>query len=176
MKRITLTVVAVLLAAPVAAQAKAGIEFDQAIEQQQPNQKQTFSAIVMNEPTDPMGGEPKPVVGARPLVTFRSESTGKVIRVRTGATNGAGIGLGSVTFPDRGPWTATLTVGGKPFEAPSEPFRLAPPAGVSTPAAPQSPAHDNGGGFPMWLLSFPAAALAALGIRFIRRRPRELGA
>jgi hypothetical protein len=166
----------VLLAVPALAHAKAGIEFTGAIEQQQPGSRQDFTAIAMREPSDPMGGAPTPIVGAQPLVTFQNTRTGQVLRVRTSPTNRNGVGFGSVTFPDRGPWTATLTVGGKPFEAPSEPFRLAPPAGVSTPAAPQSPAHDNGGGFPMWLLSFPAAALAALGIRFIRRRPRELGA
>ncbi|HEX6712426.1 MAG TPA: hypothetical protein VF066_03535 [Thermoleophilaceae bacterium] len=171
MNRITLTVVAVLLAVPALAQAKAGIEFDNAIETQKPGDRQSFTAIVMNEPTDPMGGEPKPVVGVRPLVTFRNERTGKLMHVRTDPTNAEGLAPGSVTFPDRGPWTATLSVGGRPFEAHGEPFQLAPPATGPAATASQPAAHD-GGGFPTWLLSFPAAGLAALGIWRLRRRLR----
>lgn len=180
MKRITLTVVAVLLAVPAGAQAKAGIEFDNAIETQKPGDSQSFSAIVINEPSDPMGGEPKPVVGVRPLVAFHNETTGKVIRVRASRTNSEGFGSGSVTFPDAGPWTATLYVGGKRFggEQQWQTFSLtrAPAAPAAAAPAPRTPADPDDGGLPTWLLSFPAAALAALGIRRLRRRPRELGA
>ena len=131
----------------------------------------------MSDPSDPTGGEPKPFAGVRPLVTFHNQTTGEVIRVRTSPTNDAGSGLGTVTFPDRGPWTATLTVGGKPFEAHGEAFPVGPPASAAaTPPATSQPAAHDDGGFPLWLLSFPAAGLAALGLRRLRRRPRELGA
>ena len=168
MRRVTLTVVAVLLAVPALADAKAGIEFGSAIEQQRPGSPQDFTAIVMNEPADPGGGAPTPIVGAQPLVTFRNTRSGRVIRVRTSPTNRNGNSLGSVTFPDAGTWTATLSVGGKPLAMHATSFSLrsaAPPAG---PAAARS-----GGGFPAWLLSLPAAALAALAIWLLRRRPRE---
>ena len=182
MKRITLTVVAVLLAVPALAHAKAGIEFDNAIESEKPGDRQNFTAMVMHEPTDPMGGEPQPVAGVRPLVTFRNDHTGKVIRVRTSRTNGEGIARGSVTFPDHGPWTTTLSVNGKPFgdAIHGQTFELGPPhlriVGTMEPPADPPPAHrDGGGGLPAWLLTLPAAGLAALGIWFARRRPRELG-
>jgi hypothetical protein len=176
MRKVTLTVVAVLLAVPAFAQAKAGIEFTGAIEQQQPGSRQDFSAIAMREPPDPAAGAPSPIVGAQPLVTFQNTKTGQVIRVRTSPTNRNGVGFGSVTFPNRGPWTASMAVGGKPFAMHASSFSLqaaAPPA--SGPAAVR---HDNGGGggFPAWPLSIPAAGLAAFAFWFLRRRPREVGA
>lgn len=176
MRRVTLTVVAVLLAVPAVAQAKAGIEFNSAIEQQQPGSRQDFSAIAMREPADPMGGAPTPIVGAQPLVSFRNASTGQVIRVRTSPTNRNGVGFGSVTFPDRGPWTASMTVGRKRFAMHETSFSLRPAA---QPAAPAATRHDDdggGSGLAAWLLSFPAAGLAAFAIWFLRRRPREVGA
>jgi hypothetical protein len=171
MRKVTLTVVAVLLAVPAFAHAKAGIEFSNAIEQQAPGSSQDFTAIAMKEPADPAGGAPTPIVGARPLVTFQNAKTGHVIRVRTSPTNRNGVGFGSVTFPDSGPWTASMAVGGKPFAMHAASFSLQP-------AAPPSIRHtdDGGGGFPAWLLSFPAAGLVAFGIWFLRRRPREVGA
>jgi hypothetical protein len=173
MNRVTLAVVAVLLAVPAAAGAKAGIEFSGAIETQKAGDRQNFSAIVMNEPADPTGGAPTPIEGVRPLVTFRNTKTGELIRVRTTTTNRNGESTGSVVFPDRGPWTADLSVNGKSFgPGDDRGFQLQPAAGPSTP-----PAQDSGGdGFPTWLLTLPAAALAALGVWFVRRRPRELGA
>jgi hypothetical protein len=177
MNRVTLAVVAVLLAVPAVAQAKAGIEFNSVIETQQPGDRQSFTAIVMNEPSDPMGGEPKPIVGVHPLVAFKNQSTGKVIRVRTSRTDRDGIATGSVVFPDRGPWTATLFVNGKAF-GPGEDqgFSVGPLPTASAPAAPAKADSSDGGGFPAWLLSIPAAFVVALGIRHFRRRPRELGA
>jgi hypothetical protein len=173
MNRVTLAVVTVLLAVPAAAGAKAGIEWGGAIETQKAGDRQNFSAIVMNEPSDPMGGAPTPIEGVRPLVTFRNTNTGEVIRVRTTTTSRNGESTGSVVFPNRGPWTADLSVNGKSFgPGDDRGFRLAPAA--TAPSTP--PAQDPGGdGFPAWLLTLPAAALAALGIWFVRRRPRELG-
>lgn len=181
MKRITLTVVAVLLAVPVAAQAKAGIRFDGDIGTANPSERQSFSAMVMREPSDPMGGDLKPIAGARPLVTFRNERTGEVIRVRTTRTNLDGVGTGSVTFGDKGPWTTTMAVGGESLALHGQTFEVGPPRSVrvvGTMEPPPDPpaAQSDGGGFPAWLLAIPAALLAALGIRHLRRRPRELGA
>jgi hypothetical protein len=183
MNRVTLAVVAVLLAIPAVAQAKAGIEFDKAIETQKPGDRQTFTAMVMHEPSDPMGGEPQPVVGVRPLITFRNERTGEVIRVRTTRTDQEGIASGSVTLPDRGPWKATLVAGGKSFsDEHGQVFEVGPPTEAKVvgtmepPPDPQPADKGDGGGFPAWLLSFPAAGLVAFGIWRLRRRPRELGA
>jgi hypothetical protein len=182
MKRITLAVVVVLLAVPALAHAKAGIEFDNAIETANPNDRQSFNVLVMNEPTDPMGGEPQPITGAQPLVTFRNEETGKVIRVRASRTNSEGVARGAVTFNDDGPWATTLTVKGKPLAIHGQTFSVGPPREVNVvgtmeppPDPPATPA-DDGGSFPAWLLTLPAAGLAALAIWRYRRRPRELGA
>ena len=168
MKRVTLTVVAVLLAVPALAQAKTGIEFSSDIQQQQPGEKQTFYAVLVDESGDP----PKPAAGVRPLVTFTNEKTGQTIRVRTAATDEEGLGRASVSFPDSGPWTAAITVNGRPFGAADQmgTFELLP-AKRSV-----APAPSDGGGPPPWLLSLPIAGLAALGIWWLRRRPRELGA
>jgi hypothetical protein len=180
MRRITLAVVAVLLAVPALAHAKVGIEFDNAIEAQQPGDRQNFSAMVMSEPNDPMGGEPQPISGVHPLVTFRDEASGKVIRVRATRTNSEGIARGSVVLPDRGPWTTTVSVGGRAFDEGrgGQAFQLAPPTAANVGATTKPPADDDdgGAGFPAWLLSFPAAGLLALGVWRLRRHPRELGA
>lgn len=154
MKKVTLAVVAVLLAVPAGAYAKAGIEFPQ---EPQSQTRQDFSAFVHGSSG-----------GARPLVTFRNQTTREVIRVRTSPMNRNGVASGSVTFPDTGPWTATLSVNGKVvsrgdgigFQATAPPAKPDPPTG----------------GFPFWLLTLPAAGLAAFGIWRFRRHPRELGA
>jgi hypothetical protein len=183
MRRITLTVVAVLLAVPAIAHAKVGIEFDNAIETEKPGDRQNFSVMVMNEPTDPMGGEPQPIVGVHPLVTFRNEKTGKVIRVRATRTNSEGIARGTVVLPDRGPWTASVKAGDRVFSEPgAQTFEIGLPTEakvietIPPPPDPAPASDDDGGGFPAWLLSFPAAGLVALGIWRLRRRPLELGA
>jgi hypothetical protein len=174
MKRITLTVVAVLLAVPVAAHAKAGIEFDKAIEQQKPGDRQTFTAMVMNEPSDPMGGEPKPVVGVHPLVAFRNQRTGSVIRVRATRTDRDGLATGTVAFPDAGPWTADLYVGGKRFTTSDQRFTLtsASAAPASTPRPESSARSDGGSRFPwVWVLSSASIGSAML-VLAMRRRGR----
>jgi hypothetical protein len=158
MNRVTLAVVAVLLAVPAAAQAKAGIEFPT---EPQAKTEQTFTAFIHGS-----GG------GGTPTVTFRNRSTGQVLRVRTAPLDRNGQAMGTVVLPDRGPWTATLSLNGKVVSAgDGQGFgATAPPA-----QAPPAKTDDGGGGFPAWLLSIPAALLAALGIRHLRRRPRELG-
>jgi hypothetical protein len=166
----------VLLAVPALAHAKAGVEFTGAIEQQQPGSRQDFTAIAMREPSDPMGGAPTPIVGAQPLVTFQNTRTGQVLRVRTSPTNRNGVGFGSVTFPDRGPWTASMAVGGKPFAMHATSFELQAPAQPAAPAAARRDDAGGNGGFPAWLLPFPAAGLVAFTLWFLWRRPREVGA
>ena len=162
MKRLTLTVVAVLLAVPALAQAKSGIEFDRNIEFQQPGSQQTFSVFIHGS-----GG------GAPPTVSFRNTRTGKVIEARTVRTDEMNS-RGSVTFPDSGPWSATLSIGGRSLGDPmiGSEFKLAA-APAKPAAAPTPPSGDDG--FPLWLLTLPVAGLAALAIWLTRRRPRELG-
>jgi hypothetical protein len=164
MNRVTLAVVAVLLAVPAVAQAKAGIEFDQNIEAQQPGDRQNFSVFVHGSN------------GGPPMASFRNTRTGEVIDVRTVRTNGEGNARGSVIFPNRGPWTATLLVGSRPVTEliHGSAFELAPAAPKPAATPPPPPPSDDSG-FPLWLLTLPAAGLAALGIWLTRRRPRELG-
>jgi hypothetical protein len=181
MRRITLAVVAVLLAVPTLAQAKVGIEFDNAIETQKPGDRQSFSVLVMNEPPGPGRVQPKAIAGVRPLISFRNERTGDVVRVRGSRTSSEGIGRGSVVLADRGPWTVYVRAAGL-SQLEGQTFEVGPPTEakvVATFPPPPDPApvsDDDGGGLPAWLLSFPAAALAAFGIWRLRRRPRELGA
>jgi hypothetical protein len=170
MKRLTLTVVAVLLAVPALAHAKAGVEFDQNIEAQKPGSQQSFTAFVHGA-----GGGP-------PSVSFQNTRTGKVIRVKTVRTDEPGIGRGTVAFPDRGPWVVTMSVNGHPVAdmVHGEGFELgaAPKVrvmGTMEPPADPPAAATSDGGFPFWLLMLPAAGLVAAAIWFARRRPREIG-
>ena len=169
MKRVTLTVVAILLAAPAAAWAKAGIEFNNYPEQAKVGEKQTFTIMVLREPRDPNGGRPTPIVGKHPLVTFRSDTSGRVIRVRGGRTDPNGMTTGTVAFPDKGPWTSEIHMRGVATGAEySQKFSVGtgltvnvPPTTVSTPK-PEPAGSSGGGGFPwVWVLSI-AAILSAL--------------
>jgi hypothetical protein len=47
--------------------------------------------------------------------------------------------------------------------------------GTMEPPADPPATSTSDGGFPLWLLTLPAAGLAALALWFVRRRPRELG-
>jgi len=164
MKRITLTVVAVLLAVPGAALAKAGLEFDTPPQDAKVGQKQHFTIVVMSEPRDP-NRRPHPVAGVHPLVTFRSQSSGRVIRVRAERTDIGGLAYASVAFPDRGPWSSALHAGriGVPASQ-SEPFYVGTPVRVFPPPARHPAPAPGGGGFPwVWVLSI-AAVLAALAV------------
>lgn len=169
MKRLTLTVVAVLLAVPAVAHAKAGIEFDQDITTQKPGEEQGFTAFVHGSS------------GGPPTVSFHNSRSGKVITVKTVRTNDPGIGRGFVRLPDRGPWRVTMVVNGRSIgEVMGQTFELGPPklrvmGTMEPPPDPPSTTSGSGGGFPFWLLTLPAAGLAALGLWFVRRRPRELG-
>ena len=168
MKRITLTVVAVLLAVPALAHAKAGVEFDRDIAAQKPGDQLSFTAFVHGSS------------GGPPTVSSHNTRTGKVIHVKTVGTSNP-ESRGSVRLPDRGPWTVTMSVNGRSVAdvIHGQGFVLGPPKlrvmGTMEPPA-DPPAASNGDtGFPFWLLTLPAAGLAALGIWFVRRHPRELG-
>ena len=97
-----------LLAVPATAAAKVGVEFQQDPQTAKPGEQQDFNVMVISEPRTP-GGEPAPIVGRRPLVTFTNVKTGEVVRVRSGVTNSNGIGAASVTFPSRGEWKFAIT-------------------------------------------------------------------
>src|SRR4051794_37512567 len=114
MKRITLTVVAVLLAVPAVGSAKIGGELQTDPQDLQPGQKTDVSMMVLKEPGDgqPPRAQPEPVVGVRPLATFRNAKTGEVVRVRGSRTNRDGIATAAVAFPSRGDWSVALKAPG----------------------------------------------------------------
>lgn len=175
MKRVTLTIAVVLLAVPAVAAGKSGIEFDNAIEQEQAGTRQGFSVMVMREPRSPYG-EPKPVAGIRPVVRFRSADTGALIRGRVGATGADGIARGSVVFPRRGTWSVELRTPGANVGIHPQEFTTGTPASVvetvnPPPQRPAATAHGSSDWW-AWLLALPAAGLFALGLRALRRRPR----
>ncbi|HEX4734577.1 MAG TPA: hypothetical protein VH247_09210 [Thermoleophilaceae bacterium] len=161
MNRVTLAVVAVLLAVPAVAQAKAGIEFPT---EPQAKTEQSFTAFIHGS-----GG------GGTPDVTFRNQSTGQVLHVRTSPLNRNGVASGTVVFPDRGPWTATLSLNGKVVSPPGDGQGFAAVLPPAPPAQTPPVASDSDDGPPAWLLTIPAALIAAFGIWYLRRRPRELG-
>ena len=172
MRRTMLLIVSVLLAAPALAHAKAGVEFAQDPETVSVGNSIDFTVIAFREPRNPNGGDPRPVVGAHPLVTFRSES-GRVIRVRASATDLNGTGYGKIAFTDKGPWTTEMHVRGvhvgqelsQPIDAGVGLTQTTPPTVSSQP--PASKASES---FPwVWILS-GASILAALLVAGMRRR------
>src|SRR3954471_4238142 len=113
MKRITLTIVALLLAAPAAALAKTGVMFAVPPEATETGQRADFTVVLLREPRDPTGRATPMARGRHPLVVFRSDS-GRVVRARAGALSAGGIAKGGgVAFPDKGPWHSTIYVGDK---------------------------------------------------------------
>jgi hypothetical protein len=178
MRRATLIITSLLLAVPAAAHAKAGVEFQTYPEKQKVGSPIKFTVIAFREPPGGGrgGGEPHPVAGAHPLVTFRSQS-GAVIRVRAGKTNLNGIGHGTVRFTDKGPWTTEMHVRGvhigsemsAPIHVGTGLTQLIPSADSSRPRT--APPQDAGG-FPwVWVLSL-ASIGSALLVLLMRRRGR----
>src|SRR4051812_16520679 len=179
MRRAILIITSVLLAAPAAAHAKAGVEFDSYPETSKVGSPISFTVMAFREPPGGgrggSGGQPHPVVGAHPLITFRSKS-GAVIRVRAGKTDLNGIGHGTVTFTDKGPWTTAMHVRGvhigsemsSPIQVGTGLTQTIPPADTqrSKPVA----APDHATGFPwVWVLSL-ATIGSALLVLLMRRR------
>src|SRR3954447_7576171 len=173
MKRIALTVAVALLALPALAQAKAGVEFASYPDTAQPGEKINFTVVAMEEP--PAGGgrsAHKAIVGRRPLLIFRSKS-GRIVRVRAGATDTTGIAHGSVAFPDKGPWSTELRVGHalQIGTEQSEPIHVGIGLTQTTPPEPvtRSNAADTNS-FPwVWVLSL-ASIGSALLVLLMRRR------
>jgi hypothetical protein len=178
MRRATLLIASVLLAVPAFAHAKAGVEFEQYPETTKVGKSINFTVMAFRDPP-PSGGSGHPVVGAHPLVTFRSRS-GSVIRVRAGATDLNGLGYGKVAFPDKGPWSTEMKIRGVHIGSErSQPISVGvgltqtiPPARRTVPAASdrsvQDPQRDDG--FPwVWVLS-GASILSALLVAGMRRR------
>jgi len=185
MKRITLLVVVVLLAVPVAAMAKVGVEFQRDAADLNPGEKTHVSMMVLKEPGDgqPPRAEPKPVVGVRPLATFRNDRTGDVVRVRGSRTNRDGIAFATVAFPSRGDWSVSLTARGiEPTPYDHQQFTVGSRGGeaavVETVAPPADAAATGtgGDGFPWTIVvvGLGALALLAMTARFGPRRVRAL--
>ena len=178
MRRTTLLIASLLLAVPTLAHAKAGVEFDRDPETTPVGKSIGFTVIAFREPRDPNAGEPRPVVGAHPLVTFRSES-GRVIRVRASETSTEGLAYGKVAFTDPGPWTTDMRLPGvhigeefsQPINAGAGLTTTIPSANETAAAqARRAPATPDGGGVPwIWILS-GATIAAALLVAGMRRR------
>jgi hypothetical protein len=177
MRKVTLLLTTMLLAVPPAAHAKAGVEFDSYPETSKVGSPISFTVMAFREPpgggrSGPSSGPPHAVVGAHPLVTFRSRS-GAVIRVRAGKTNRSGIGHGSVTFTDKGPWTTELHVRGVHIGSEmSSPINVGTGLTQTTPpaVAQGSSNPDQATGFPwVWVLSLATIASALLVVVMRRR-------
>ena len=177
MRRATLVITSILLAAPAAAYAKAGVEFDTYPETSKVGSPISFTVMAFREPPGGgrAGGEPHAVVGAHPLITFRSKS-GAVIRVRASKTDLNGIGYGEVAFTDKGPWTTEMHIRGVHIGSEmSSPIHVGTGLTKLIPSADQQRARsvaapDQAGGFPwVWVLSL-ASIGSALLVLLMRRR------
>src|SRR4051794_25228875 len=173
MRRATVLITSLLLAAvPAVAHAKAGVEFQTNPDTAKPGQKISFTVMAVEEPPQ-SGGDLRPIVGAYPLVTFRSDS-GQVVRVRAGRTDRNGLAQGSVALPAKGRWTTELHVGSLEMGPDlSEPFQLDAALTHTTPAAGGTrtkPVAADGGGFPwLWVLSLGSIGSALLVLTMRRR-------
>jgi hypothetical protein len=177
MRRATLIITSILLAVPAGAFAKAGVEFNTYPEKSKVGSPIGFTVMAFREPPGGGGGggEPRPVVGAHPLITFRSES-GRVIRVRASKTDLNGIGYGTVRFTDKGPWTTEMHLRGvhtgsemsSPIHVGTGLTKLIPSADQQRSRSVAAP--DRGDGFPwVWVLSL-ASIGSALLVLVMRRR------
>lgn len=181
MKRVTLTVAVVLLAVPALAWAKTGIGFQTDPADFKPGERQQFQVALFHEPPGPSGRARPYGSHGRPLVTFTSVS-GRVMRIRARPLM-SGVSRGMVTFPDKGPWTTTISLGGHRIQDGEHSGRfivgtaLSDAAATPAPARPPEAAH-SGDGFP-WVPVLPGAmalAAAAVVLALRRRRPRAMGA
>ncbi|MEA2483796.1 MAG: hypothetical protein QOC55_1743 [Thermoleophilaceae bacterium] len=161
------------LASPASALAKAGVEFERLPDTTAVGQPINFTVMAFHEPGRP-GWAARPIVDAHPLVTFRSRS-GRVLRVRTSATDLNGIAHGVVRFADHGPWTTAMHVGN--VEIPAEqsvPVRVGVGLFQLIPSANQERAalsrQERRSALPwVWVFS-SASILAALLVLLMRRR------
>jgi hypothetical protein len=175
MRRTTLLIASVLLAIPAMAHAKAGVEFKAYPETVAVGKSIAFTVYAFTEPPAG-GGSGHAVVGAHPLVTFRSKS-GRVVRVRSSRIDSAGVGHGTVAFPDRGPWSTEMNMRGVHIgQERSQPISVGTgltqtiSAADDVAARNRSTAPASHGGFPwVWVLSIASIA-AALAVAGMRRR------
>lgn len=176
MRRTTLLIASVLLAVPAVAHAKAGIEFKAYPETVAVGKPIAFTVYAFTDPPAG-GGSGHAVVGAHPLVTFRSKS-GRVVRIRSSRVDSAGVGHGTVAFPDKGPWSTEMNMRGVHIgQERSQPISVGTGLAETTPSADDVAAARNrtsapasNGDFPwVWVLS-GASILAALAVAGMRRR------
>jgi hypothetical protein len=168
MRRTTLLIASVLLAVPALAHAKAGVEFDRDPELAKLGTTIGFTVMAFREPPA-SGSEMRPVVGAHPLVTFRSHS-GRVIRVRASRTDLNGIGYGEVAFTDKGPWVTELNVPGVHVgQEHSQPIDAGQGLTTTIPSADSTRRPPDDGPPWLWILS-GASILAAIAVLGMRRR------
>jgi hypothetical protein len=173
MRKATLVIISMLLAAPAAAHAKAGVEFDTYPEETEVGTPVGFSVMAFRDPP-PSGGEGHPLVGAHPLVTFRSNS-GRVIRVRASRTDRYGVGRGEVTFTDKGPWQTEMDIPGVHIGSEfSQPIEVGTGLTQTIPSAdstrPKSSAPASETEFPwVWVLTLGTIGSALLVLAMRRR-------
>jgi hypothetical protein len=171
--RRAILLISMLLVAPAAAQAKAGVEFEQYPEEVQPGNPVNFTVMALRDPPA-SGGSAHAVVGAHPLITFRSRS-GRVIRVRASETDLNGIAYGKVTFTDSGPWTTEMNIPGVHIgQERSQPISVGTGLTELIPSAdstrPHPAAGTGSGDFPwVWVLSLASIASALLVLALRRR-------
>jgi hypothetical protein len=172
MRKATLFIIGILLAAPAAAHAKAGVEFDSYPEESDVGSPISFTVMAFRDPP-PSGGAGHAVSGVRPLITFTSNS-GHVIRVRASRTDRDGVAHGSVTFTDKGPWQTEMNVRGVHIDQElTQPIDVGTGLTETIPSADSTrphPAPDTGTGFPwLWVLSLGMTGTALL-VLTVRRR------
>jgi hypothetical protein len=179
MRRATLVIVAVLLAVPAGAWAKAGVEIETDPAVLAPGDKTGVNMMLIHEPRGPDGGEPRPVVGVEPVATFRNRTTGEVVRVRGSRTNREGIAHATMSFPSKGDWSVTLAAPGfRSLPREGQEFTLGTPTTaklVETASPPRRPAQATsaGAGLP-WLILGLGLGAAVLLAAFVRVGPRRL--
>ena len=111
MRRACALALALSLLAAASASAKGGVIFDRFPDVPAVGSPMKFT--VMTRPD------------VRPLVTFRDQKTGSVVRVRASRSDLNGIAYGTARLPSHGPWSTRITVAGRSAApADAEPFRV----------------------------------------------------
>src|SRR3954469_16613104 len=178
MRTATVLTIGALLAVPVAAQAKTGVEFDNYTDSAKVGEKLHFTVIAFDENHRGPGGRLLAIRDQRPLVTFTSRS-GQIVRTRASKTDLNGLAHGTVAFPDKGPWETMLHIGHmrtKPVD--TGPFRVGAGPPQTKPLAPAAkhPAADPGGDRSPWIWILSISAIASGLVAFAMRRRGRWGA